>query len=119
MKKSLLFALALPLLSACTTDKPDRETQALAGLYTLQGVMEMGSLLRLRADGSFEGNVAYGAADGYAKGTWRRVGGQVVLKPKAVIGLGELFRDRALRVDGLCLRIAAEEGGGYYLRSPH
>lgn len=44
--------------------------QDLSGHYFLQGAMEMGSQLLLREDGTFTGQVAYGSADGYAKGTW-------------------------------------------------
>lgn len=51
----------------------------LAGNYVLQGVMEVGSELLLKPDGSFEYMLAYGAADYWAKGTWRHESNCVVL----------------------------------------
>jgi hypothetical protein len=41
-----------------------------AGHYYLNGVMEVGSELLLRPDGSFEFMLAYGANDQYGKGCW-------------------------------------------------
>jgi hypothetical protein len=45
---------------------------SLPGRYYLNGVMEMGSTLILREDGTFEADMEYGAADGYASGRWTR-----------------------------------------------
>jgi hypothetical protein len=42
-----------------------------AGHYVLNGVMEVGSELQLKPDGTFEYMLAYGAADYFAKGAWR------------------------------------------------
>src|SRR3989442_9049411 len=55
----------------------------LAGHYYLQHVREVGSELLLKPDGSFEYLLAYGAADYWAKGTWRVVDGAVVLDSQA------------------------------------
>jgi len=54
--------------------------QDLAGRYVLRGVMEVGSELELKPDGSFEYMLAYGAADYWAKGTWRHEGNAVILQ---------------------------------------
>jgi hypothetical protein len=54
--------------------------QDLAGHYVLRGVMEMGSELMLKPDGQFEFMLAYGAADYWAKGTWRHDGNAVILQ---------------------------------------
>jgi hypothetical protein len=51
----------------------------LAGHYILQGVMEVGSELLLKSDGTFEYGLTYGAADYWAKGTWRHEDNCVVL----------------------------------------
>src|SRR5436309_10877176 len=51
-----------------------------AGHYVLQGVHEVGSELLLKPDGAFEYMLAYGAADYFAKGTWRRQDDAVILK---------------------------------------
>ena len=53
--------------------------QDLAGHYVLRGVMEVGSELLLKSDGTFEYMLAYGAADYWAKGTWRQENNNVVL----------------------------------------
>jgi hypothetical protein len=49
------------------------------GHYVLHGVMEVGSELLLNPDCTFEYMLAYGAADYWAKGTWRREDNSVVL----------------------------------------
>ena len=43
----------------------------MSGSYVLQGVREVGSELQLKKDGTFEYMLAYGAADYWAKGSWR------------------------------------------------
>jgi uncharacterized protein len=58
---------------------PDARGEDVAGHYILQGVMEVGSELLLKSDGSFEYALAYGAADYWAKGTWRHEDNRVVL----------------------------------------
>ena len=40
------------------------------GSYTMDGVPEVGSQLRIKRDGSFEFYLAYGANDQYGKGCW-------------------------------------------------
>ena len=73
MKTVLILLMTLAALTAeCSED--------LAGHYVLRGVMEVGSELLLKSDGSFEYMLAYGAADYWAKGTWRRDGNAVVLQ---------------------------------------
>ena len=73
MKTGLIFLTILAALTAQAQDK------ALAGHYVLQGVREVGSELELKPDGSFEYMLAYGAADYWAKGTWRQEGNAVIL----------------------------------------
>ncbi|MGA3027081.1 MAG: hypothetical protein ABSF98_20170 [Bryobacteraceae bacterium] len=51
----------------------------MAGHYAAHNVMEVGTELLLKPDGTFEFGLAYGAADYYAKGTWRAEGGSVFL----------------------------------------
>jgi hypothetical protein len=52
-----------------------------SGHYYLEGVMEVGSELLLRADGRFEYMLAYGALDELASGCWTRNGGGVTSTP--------------------------------------
>jgi hypothetical protein len=63
--------MALAILTARGED--------VAGHYVLKGVMEVGSELSLKSDGSFEYMLVYGAADYWAKGTWRQKDNRVVL----------------------------------------
>ena len=51
----------------------------LAGSYVLHGEMEVGAELLLKPDGKFEFMLAYGAADYWAKGTWKHDGNTVIL----------------------------------------
>ncbi len=55
VKTALVSIMALAMLTA--------RGEELAGHYILQGVMEVGSELLLKSDGSFEYMLAYGAAD--------------------------------------------------------
>jgi hypothetical protein len=71
METALVSLMALAALTARGED--------LAGHYILQGVTEVGSELSLKSDGSFEYMLAYGAADYWAKGTWRHENNSVVL----------------------------------------
>ena len=81
--------------------------EALAGEYHLEGVMETGSGLLLREDGTFEWFFTYGALDLGARGKWTREGDSVEL---AVAQMGyppqfpETQFDRMrLRVEGSAL----------------
>ena len=65
---ALLLLLAAPAFS-----------QDASGHYVLTGVMEVGSELMLNPDGTFEYMLAYGAADYWAKGTWKQDGKAVIL----------------------------------------
>jgi len=73
MKTTLIFFAVLATLALHAQER------ALAGHYVLQGVREVGSELELKPDGSFEYMLAYGAADYWAKGTWRQEGNAVIL----------------------------------------
>jgi hypothetical protein len=68
------FAAALTFLVSSLTFGAD-----VAGHYYLRGVMEVGSELQLNSDGTFEYMLAYGAADYFAKGTWKQDKDSVVL----------------------------------------
>ena len=51
------------------------------GQYTMQGVPEVGSQLRLNPDGSFEFYLAYGANDQHGKGCWTQTDKIIALFP--------------------------------------
>ena len=73
MKTRLAFALIVVSISLLA------HAQDVAGHYVLQGVMEVGSELVLKSDGNFEFMLAYGAADYWAKGTWRQDDKNIIL----------------------------------------
>jgi hypothetical protein len=82
-----------------------------AGHYVLSGVMEVGSELLLKPDGTFEYMLAYGAADYSAKGSWRVEGDAVVLTSAAVQGVPlRLVQSGAGKADGF--RVAVKTAGG-------
>jgi hypothetical protein len=69
----LLLFLCLASLSMAAI------AQDASGHYVLEGVMEVGSELMLKPDGTFEYMLAYGAADYWSKGTWKKDGNAVIL----------------------------------------
>ena len=84
----------------------------LAGHYYLQNVREVGSELLLKPDGTFDYMLAYGAADYWAKGTWRTSNGAVILnsdagQPKAAF---RLVRSSAKTVPGIRVFVLAPNG---------
>lgn len=76
---ALASALALGATGAANACQPG--DARLAGHYYLNGVMEVGSELLLKKDGSFEFALAYGANDQYGKGCWVRKGSTVEVIP--------------------------------------
>jgi hypothetical protein len=105
VKAALVSLIALAALTARGED--------LAGDYVLQGVMEVGSELLLRSDGSFEYMLAYGAADYWAKGTWRHESNCVVLnsagKKEAPF---RLLRSEAGQPGRICVWVIGMNGHG-------
>ncbi|MDX8439419.1 hypothetical protein [Mesorhizobium australafricanum] len=76
---ALAGALAVGATGAANACQPG--DARLAGHYYLNGVMEVGSELLLKKDGSFEFALAYGANDQYGKGCWVRKGSTVEVIP--------------------------------------
>lgn len=75
---TLLAALILPVSTLAAGAHATADT-AFVGHYYLSGVMETGSELLLRPDGTFAWFISYGAVDQSAEGTWLRDGDAVVL----------------------------------------
>ena len=73
---ALSLAAGLAAAQACTPGDAK-----FAGHYYLNGVMEVGSELLLRPNGSFEFMLAYGANDQYGKGCWVKRGSTVEVIP--------------------------------------
>jgi hypothetical protein len=95
---------APPRTSAPASQMHADETAALAGTYHLEGVMETGSDLLLRADGTFEWAFTYGALDLLAKGRWHAEGDGIGLQVEDMAYPPQLpqtkFEHMHLRRDG-------------------
>ncbi|KKO64077.1 hypothetical protein VM94_02219 [Janthinobacterium sp. KBS0711] len=73
----LLACAALAFFIPASAAEPAAST--LPGHYYLQGVMEVGSELLLKKDGTFEWMLSYGNTDQQASGEWRVAGDTVTL----------------------------------------
>ena len=83
-----------------------------AGHYYLQHFREVGSELLLKPDGSFEFMLAYGAADYWAKGTWRAKDGAVLLNstPGEEKEPFRLLRSSASQTPAIRIRVVGANG---------
>jgi len=105
VKTALVSLMALAMLTARGED--------VAGHYVLHGVMEVGSELLLRSDGSFEYMLVYGAADYWAKGTWRQKDDSVVLNSTGRKEAPFRFlRSEAGRPGEICVWVIGKDGHG-------
>jgi hypothetical protein len=93
--------LALPWISAARAADCAPADATLAGDYHLNGVMEVGSELRLLPNGRFDYMLAYGALDELASGCWSREGGSVTL----VASKFETSMEDPLKFDRLELKV--------------
>ena len=114
--KPLLFAalMWIPVTHASADNPP------LDGHYYLTGAMEMGAELLLRKDGTFDAGVAYGSADGFAKGTWLVENNTLTLKsetkPASNNDLSALFQDLQLAIEPNCLAVDFGNGKACFRR---
>jgi hypothetical protein len=92
-------------------------SRGLTGHYYLTGVMETGSELVLRPDGSFAWFMSYGAADQAAEGKWRIDGEAVLLETGPSAGAEPAFRQLRLQIDHGALLLNGA-GKGRYERHP-
>jgi hypothetical protein len=103
--KPIFFAA----LVATSITHASADTPSLDGHYYLSGAMEMGAELLLRKDGTFDAGVAYGSADGFAKGTWKVENQTLTLKsatkPASDSDLSALFQDLQLAIEPNCLAV--------------
>jgi hypothetical protein len=103
MSRLLVALLAFAAFSAWADD--------VAGHYFLRNVMEVGSELLLRSDGTFEFMLAYGAADYHAKGAWKRDNDSVILNSiDNDAPPFRLTRSLATKGDGIHLWVKAPNG---------
>ncbi|WP_139198144.1 hypothetical protein [Sphingomonas gellani] len=87
--------------------------RGLAGHYYLSGVMETGSELLLRPDGSFAWLMSYGAVDQEAQGKWRIDGDAVLLDARSGGDGQKAFRQLRLRLDHGALLLNGAVRGRY------
>ncbi|MDN2676243.1 hypothetical protein [Janthinobacterium sp. SUN033] len=81
MKKSLSRLLACAALAwSFSASAAEPAPATLPGHYYLQGVMETGSELLLKKDGTFEWMLSYGNTDEQASGEWHVAGDLVTLE---------------------------------------
>jgi hypothetical protein len=100
------FTLIALLVAVVTLHAGD-----LAGHYVLRGEREVGSEMLLKPDGSFEYMLAYGAADYWAKGTWREDKGSVVLRSEGGKQAPFRFlRSSTSEADGVRVWLKAPDG---------
>ena len=102
-----LLALCAPASAQdATQHAAHAQATTLAGDYHLGGVMETGSGLRLREDGTFEWFFTYGALDLAARGKWTRAGDGIDLKVEEM-GFPPQFPQT--KFDRMHLRIDGDE----------
>ncbi|MFJ2714649.1 hypothetical protein ACIOZM_27890 [Pseudomonas sp. NPDC087346] len=115
--KPLFFAalMWLPVTHASA------DTPPMDGHYYLYGAMEMGAELLLRKDGTFDAGVAYGSADGFAKGTWTVQDNTLTLnsetKATSNSDLSALFQDLQLVIEPNCLAVDFGNGKACFRRN--
>ena len=66
--------------TACPAAEFNKADSAWAGHYYLNGMMEVGSELLLKPDGTFKWYLAVGSLDQYAEGAWWKNGACIGLK---------------------------------------
>ncbi len=100
MCRALLFVIAAAAMA---------QPAGVSGHYTLQQFREVGSELLLKPDGNFEFMLAYGAADYWAKGTWRVQDQSVILNstPRAETAPFRLVRSSAEKTAAIRVRVQA------------
>jgi hypothetical protein len=115
--------LALASLATCQTEGGSLGgcmpgDPKLAGRYYLNGVMEAGSELLVRPDGSFEFMLAYGALDQHGKGCWRMEGNKVLVILEVRSAPAPVYSIADSRFVGFTLTIEGKDlvwdvGGGH------
>lgn len=98
---ALVLVLTAHGISSASAAECIRADASLAGHYSMRGVMEVGSELRLQVNGQFEYMLAYGALDEYATGCWSREGQTVTL----VASKFEINAEDPLKFEGLDLEV--------------
>jgi hypothetical protein len=74
-----------PASAECRADPGAAAPQSdFSGHYYLHGIHEVGSELLLRADGTYEWFLAYGAMDQQSEGHWQREGDAITLTPNPI-----------------------------------
>ncbi len=117
------IAVAASVISPAFASNCTMQGSKHAGLYELQDIMEVGSLIWLSKDGRFQYMMTYGAVDEVAEGCWAKTNNKVVLTPtemKVSYG-GTKFRKLTLKIQSRKKLIRSFGRGqkGTYLRVRH
>lgn len=80
--RPLFLACCLALGIAVTSFAASPAGNDIAGDYYLKGVREVGSVLLLKSDHTFEMSTSYGAVDSYTSGSWQQQGKALTLTSK-------------------------------------
>lgn len=111
----LIFWVLLTLIPLFASAKLATD---LTGRYVLQGVRETGSVLVIKANGTFEASYALGNLDGRVKGRWQRSENTVTLNAEGHSDVAELFKRVPLAVGEHCLIRDMGDYKACYLRQP-
>lgn len=101
---TLLLLLTAGWTSTASASECQHGDASLAGHYFLRGMMEVGSELRLQANGKFDYMPAYGALDELASGCWSRKGQTVTL----VVSKFKANREDPVKFARLVLEVKAD-----------
>jgi hypothetical protein len=108
--KRVACLVAAAIAYPATTHAQD--LASVAGTYCLTGVREVGSCVRLSADGRFEYFLAYGAYDENSEGTWVLEGGEVVVNSPPYDRRPTFSFKRLQRGDGDAYDVVVESTSG-------
>jgi hypothetical protein len=87
----------------------------LSGVYAVEGIREMVSAFHLKPDQTFEFHLTYGAADYWAKGTWKADGDSIVFStPGSPVPPFRLIESKktAGSADAIRIRVQGANGKG-------
>lgn len=103
---ALILALSAPAALArdCAPQDP-----VLAGLYQLEGEMEVGAELYLAPDGRFQFALAYGAVDQFGQGCWSVKGEVLTLMQQGRRSVPKMASPDDRRFRGMRLTLAGKD----------
>ena len=95
-RTALLSMLLCCSLASAASPPAAPDKAKLPGVYSLQGVTEVGSMLALRPNGTYQWSMSYGNQDLASTGVWEIKGQRIVLTAKREPLKFRLFTDKEL-----------------------